>query len=69
LLRAGTPALPTRLPPFSPETHELRASLPPIHKDPFDLVLIAQALAEELTVVTADKKLTAYPDAFIKVNP
>ena len=44
-------------------------TLPPIHKDPFDRVLIAQALAEELTVVTADTKLTAYPCAFIKVNP
>lgn len=44
-------------------------TLPPIHKDPFDRVLIAQALAEELTVVTADGKLTAYPGAFIKIKP
>jgi PIN domain nuclease of toxin-antitoxin system len=44
-------------------------TLPPIHKDPFDRVLIAQALAEEMTFVTADGKLTAYPGAFIKVTP
>ena len=44
-------------------------TLPPIHKDPFDRVLIAQALAEELTLVTADVKLTAYPGAFIKIRP
>jgi len=28
--------------------------LPPIHKDPFDRVLIAQAVAEKLTLVTSD---------------
>jgi len=44
-------------------------TLPPIHKDPFDRVLIAQALAEEMTFVTADGTLTAYPGAFIKVTP
>lgn len=36
------------------------ASLPPHHGDPFDRMLIAQAKAERLTLVTHDKALIAY---------
>jgi PIN domain nuclease of toxin-antitoxin system len=36
-------------------------SLPPLHRDPFDRMLVAQAIAEGLTLVTADKQLAAYP--------
>ena len=35
--------------------------LPQLHKDPFDRLLIAQALAEDLTFVTTDAQLPAYP--------
>lgn len=35
--------------------------LPPSHKDPFDRLLVAQALAEGLSFVTADARLSAYP--------
>ncbi|MDE2005249.1 MAG: type II toxin-antitoxin system VapC family toxin [Rhodospirillales bacterium] len=35
--------------------------LPPLHKDPFDRMLIAQALVEGITLVTADAALTKYP--------
>lgn len=35
--------------------------LPPIHKDPFDRILIAQAQLEALTLLTADKQLASYP--------
>ena len=35
--------------------------LPPLHKDPFDRLLVAQALAEGLPFVTADAGLLAYP--------
>lgn len=35
--------------------------LPPIHKDPFDRILIAQAQAEEATLLTTDTKLVRYP--------
>lgn len=35
--------------------------LPQIHRDPFDRILIAQALAEELTIVTRDSKVMSYP--------
>lgn len=35
--------------------------LPLIHKDPFDRMLIAQALASGLTLVTADEHIRHYP--------
>src|SRR5580698_10412380 len=35
-------------------------SLPPIHNDPFVRILIAQASAEELTLVTADAEIQRY---------
>lgn len=37
------------------------ASLPPLHRDPFDRVLMAQALQHGLTVATVDAEITAYP--------
>jgi PIN domain nuclease of toxin-antitoxin system len=36
------------------------ATLPPIHRDPFDRMLIAQAIAERLTVVTNDAAFRRY---------
>ena len=36
-------------------------TLPPIHNDPFDRLLIAQALAEALTLLTADAVVGQYP--------
>ncbi len=35
--------------------------LPPIHKDPFDRILVAQAAMEEITLVTADPVVGRYP--------
>lgn len=35
-------------------------ALPHHHRDPFDRLLIAQALTENLTIVTEDRKLAAY---------
>jgi PIN domain nuclease of toxin-antitoxin system len=40
---------------------ELLAGLPLIHRDPFDRLLIAQALAEDLTIVSGDRKFAGYP--------
>jgi PIN domain nuclease of toxin-antitoxin system len=34
--------------------------LPFLHRDPFDRLLIAQAMAEKLTIVTADSAFSAY---------
>lgn len=36
------------------------AELPPLHRDPFDRILIAQALEEGLTLVTHDPAIRAY---------
>lgn len=36
-------------------------SLPPLHKDPFDRLLLAQALSEDLLLVTSDAQLARYP--------
>jgi PIN domain nuclease of toxin-antitoxin system len=36
-------------------------SLPPIHKDPFDRVLVAQATVEGITLLTTDSLLAQYP--------
>ena len=35
-------------------------SLPTIHKDPFDRILIAQAINEKMTLVTGDKHIQKY---------
>ncbi len=42
-------------------------TLPPIHKDPFDRLLIAQAHVEKLTLLTSDKTVAKYPGAVRKV--
>ena len=36
-------------------------SLPPIHKDPFDRMLVAQATVEGITLLTADSVVAEYP--------
>ena len=36
-------------------------SLPPIHKDPFDRMLIAQATVEGITLLTSDAVVAQYP--------
>ena len=35
-------------------------SLPPIHRDPFDRLLVAQAIVEEATIVTRDANIPKY---------
>lgn len=35
--------------------------LPPIHKDPFDRILIAQATIEGITLLTVDNMVARYP--------
>ena len=42
-------------------SHALAVSyLPPHHRDPFDRLLVAQAMIERLTLVTDDRQLAAY---------
>jgi PIN domain nuclease of toxin-antitoxin system len=35
--------------------------LPPHHRDPFDRLILAQSIVEEMTILTADKAFTKYP--------
>jgi PIN domain nuclease of toxin-antitoxin system len=35
--------------------------LPPLHKDPFDRILLAQSLVEGLTLITSDPMVARYP--------
>jgi PIN domain nuclease of toxin-antitoxin system len=37
------------------------AGLPPIHQDPFDRLLLAQAISEGIILLTADAQLARYP--------
>lgn len=37
------------------------ARLPALHRDPFDPVLVAQALQHRLTIATVDPEVAAYP--------
>ncbi len=36
-------------------------SLPPVHKDPFDRILVAQAISEGIALVTTDSRVAQYP--------
>lgn len=42
-------------------------SLPQIHKDPFDRLLVAQATVEGITLLTADSVVAQYPGPLIMV--
>ena len=37
------------------------SSLPMIHRDPFDRLLISQAISENMTFVTLDQNILKYP--------
>ena len=37
------------------------AALPDLHRDPFDRMLIAQAMAEGLALITSDQQIRSYP--------
>ena len=41
------------------------SELPQLHRDPFDRVLVAQAIARGLTIVTPDPAIHAYPVAVL----
>ena len=42
-------------------------SLSPIHKDPFDRILIAQAMVEGIMLLTADRVIAQYPGPIRRV--
>ena len=41
--------------------------LPPIHRDPFDRILICQALAHDMTLVTGDDLVRSYPVSLLNL--
>jgi PIN domain nuclease of toxin-antitoxin system len=43
------------------------AALPPIHKDPFDRILIAQAIVEGIILLSADPAVAQYPGPIRRV--
>ena len=47
--------------PVSGEHASAVARLPSVHRDPFDRLLVAQALTAGLTLLTADARLSQYP--------
>jgi len=47
--------------PVSAEHALAVEQLPPLHKDPFDRLLLCQTLVEGLTLLTKDEKILAYP--------
>lgn len=67
------PEDPSRLIPKHRESHGIRPlplgeaatlyahKLPDHHRDPFDRMLVCQALAENMTILTPDKDIAAYP--------
>lgn len=48
----------------SPNENTFKAylSLPLIHKDPFDRMIISQAIADDLTLITDDQHIRNYPN-------
>ena len=50
---------------ISPDHAAAVESLPPLHGDPFDRLLIAQAFAEPLRLVTHDRAVAAYGESII----
>ena len=47
--------------PLEYRQHTRAYTLPDIHRDPFDRMMIAQALDHDLTIVTCDSKIHGYP--------
>jgi PIN domain nuclease of toxin-antitoxin system len=56
-----------RLLPVNAEHAAAVEDLPPLHQDPFDRLLVAQAIVEPLRLLTADGTMARYSDAIIRV--
>ncbi len=46
---------------FTAEHANSTRNLPLLHRDPFDRMLVAQCQVEDMTLVTRDKEIDAYP--------
>ena len=59
--------LAARVLPVRPEHIAALYELPPIHEDPFDRMLIAQAIAGDLVLVTSDREIPKYASERLRV--
>jgi PIN domain nuclease of toxin-antitoxin system len=55
--------------PLDEESVSRLAELPSLHRDPFDRMLICQALAHGLTIVTVDAFIMQYPVPVLPMVP
>jgi PIN domain nuclease of toxin-antitoxin system len=53
--------------PVRSDAAALVAHLPPHHRDPFDRLLVAQAMAEPLRLYTADRLLSRYSELVVLI--
>jgi len=53
--------------PVAPEHSVLVEELPDLHQDPFDRLLVAQALSEPMRLITHDATVARYSDTIILV--
>ncbi|HKX77943.1 MAG TPA: type II toxin-antitoxin system VapC family toxin [Novosphingobium sp.] len=67
LLRRGLLDNDYRELPVASEHAVASDGLPPIHKDPFDRLLIAQSTVEGIALLTADSLVSQYPGPIRKV--
>ncbi|MCE2910059.1 MAG: type II toxin-antitoxin system VapC family toxin [Burkholderiaceae bacterium] len=56
-----------RILPVQPEHAVAVAALPPIHADPFDRLLVAQALTEPMRLMTHDALIAHYSETVILI--
>jgi PIN domain nuclease of toxin-antitoxin system len=53
--------------PITPEQTVLVGTLPPLHADPFDRLLVAQGMTDGLRLVTHDVVMAAYDERILRV--
>jgi PIN domain nuclease of toxin-antitoxin system len=53
--------------PLRPEHVGAVCALPPFHKDPFDRILVAQAMVEGLALVSSDAEIARYVSANLTI--
>ncbi len=46
--------------PLTPKIIDMIEELPAIHKDPFDRIIICNALSDDMTIITRDEKIIQY---------
>lgn len=49
--------------PIAPVHIDRMRGIPMVHRDPFDRIIMAQALIEDMTIITKDSVIPQYKDA------